>query len=176
MIRSIPNINTARLVMRGMRPEDFERFADIWTDPEVVRHLETEPWSRGRAWDAFLRNAGHWEMTGFGQWALIEQSSRRLIGQAGFFFGSCAMGEDFDPYPEAFWVLASEGQGVGLGYEAAHAAHDWFDRIVPGRLVAKVAIDNVAALRLAAKLGYEELRETVFCDRPVVLLSRNGPP
>lgn len=176
MIRSIPNINTARLVLRAMRPEDFDRFAEIWADPGVLCHLNSEPWSRGRAWEAFLRNAGHWEMTGFGQWALVEQSTRRMIGQAGFFFGSREMGGDFDPFPEAFCVLATEAQGAGLGFEAAQAAHDWFDRVVPGQLVAKVSIDNVAVLRLAAKLGYEELREAEFDGSPMVLLSRNGPP
>lgn len=176
MIRSIPNINTMRLTLRGMRPEDFDRFAQIWAMPEVVRNIGGQPWDRGKAWESFLRNAGHWEMTGFGQWAVVAQSTRTLIGQTGFFFGSCELGDDFDPFPEAGWVLAPEAQGQGLGYEAAKAAHDWFDRVIPGPLVAMVNASNASSQKLAKKLGYVLMREGVYNETPVHLLRRNGPP
>jgi RimJ/RimL family protein N-acetyltransferase len=176
MIRSIPNINTAQLTLRGMRPEDFDRYAQIWAMPEVVRHIHGLPLSRGKAWESFLRQAGHWQMTGFGLWALIEQKTRRVVGQTGFYFSACAFGEDFDPFPEACWILAPEVQGRGLAREASEAAHDWFDRVIPGPLVARIRPGNGAALRLAAHLGYKELRESVSGGESVLLLRRNGPP
>lgn len=176
MIRSIPILNTSRLTLSGMRPEDFERFVEIWADPEVVRHIGGEPRSRGEAWTAFLRNAGHWQMTGFGQWAILLQSDRRMIGQAGFFYKDRALGEDFDPYPEAGWVLSPEMQGQGLGLEAAQAAHDWFDRVIPGPLVALVDARNDASVKLARQLGYRILRDAEFAGTPVCLFRRDGPP
>ena len=176
MIRSIPMINTARLTLSGMRPEDFERFAQIWSDPEVVRQIGVSPKSRGEAWTAFLRNAGHWQMTGFGQWAIVRQSDRRMVGQAGFFFEDRALGDDFDPHPEAGWVLSPEAQGAGLGYEAAQAAHDWFDRVIPGPLVAMIDAGNAASKKLAEKLGYRRIREAEFAGTPVELFFRKGPP
>ncbi|KIC44053.1 acetyltransferase [Ruegeria sp. ANG-S4] len=176
MIRSTPMINTARLTLCAMRPEDFDRFAEIWRDPEVVRHVGGTPRTRGEAWDSFLRNAGHWQMTGFGQWAVVLQSNRKLIGQAGFFFGNRSLGSDFDSFPEAGWVLAPEGQGQGYGFEAAQAAHDWFDRVIPGPLVALIDAGNTVSQKLAAKLGYSLLREAEYRDTPVHLFRRNGPP
>lgn len=175
-MRAIPTINTARLALRAMRPEDFDRFAQIWAEPDVVRHIGSEPWCRRRAWESFLRNAGHWQMAGFGQWAISEQTSRRMIGQTGFFFGSVPMGEDFDPFPEAGWVLAPEAQGKGLGAEAVKAAHDWFDRVIPGPLVARIAAGNAASERLAAAIGYREMRRTKD-DKgaALILLRRDGP-
>ena len=176
MIRSTPTINTARLTLRGMRPEDFERFAQIWRDPDVVRHIGGKPRTRGEAWDSFLRNAGHWHMAGFGQWGVLLQSNRTLIGQAGFFYGNRCLGEDFDTFPEAGWVLAPEAHGQGYGFEAAQAAHDWFDRIMPGPLVAMIDADHQPSQRLAARLGYVELRKTRFRDTTVKLFRRDGPP
>ncbi|AXT25713.1 N-acetyltransferase [Ruegeria sp. AD91A] len=176
MIRSTPMINTARLTLCAMRPEDFDRFAEIWRDPCVVQHIGGSPRSRGEAWDSFLRNAGHWQMAGFGQWGVLQQSNRKLIGQAGFFYGNRRMGEDFDGFPEAGWVLAPEVQGQGLGYEAAKAAHDWFDRVIPGPLVAMVNASNSSSQKLAKKLGYVLMREGVYNETPVHLLRRNGPP
>ena len=176
MGRAISNINTARLWLRGMRPEDFTRYAEIWAMPEVALHVTGAPCSRGRAWDSFLRNAGHWQMTGFGQWAVIESATRRMIGQTGFFFAARAMGEDFDRFPEARWVLDPEAQGRGLAQEAAHAAHDWFDRIIPGPLVARVAERHASARALAAQLGYHEMRRTIWNGESVLLMKRAGPP
>ncbi len=175
MIRSIPTINTSRLTLSAMRPEDFERYAQIWANPCVLRHIGA-PRNRGEAWTAFLRNAGHWHMTGFGQWAVVEQKTRQIIGQAGFFFTDRRLGEDFDPYPEAGWLLVPEAHGRGLGYEAAQAAHDWFDRIIPGVLVATVAAEHESSLKLAERLGYTQLREAEIDGNPVVLLRRKGPP
>lgn len=176
MIRAIPNINTARLSLSAMRPEDFSRFAEIWACPEVVRHIGGDPWSRQRAWESFLRNAGHWHMAGFGQWAILDQRKRRMIGQTGFFYGTAELGEDFDAFPEAGWVLAPEAQAQGLAREATAAAHDWFDRVIPGPLVAKITIDNVRSLKLAEALGYKPFREAEVGRERLLLLRRNGPP
>ena len=85
MIRAIPNINTARLSLRAMRSEDFDRYAEIWAMRDVVYHILPEPRDRRAAWESFLCNAGHWQMAGFGQWAVIEQKTRQMVGQAGFF-------------------------------------------------------------------------------------------
>lgn len=176
MIRSIPNINTSRLTLSAMRPEDFDRFARIWTMPEMVRHVGGSPWTRGQAWEWFLRNAGHWQMTGFGQWAVIQQSTRTIIGHTGFFYGARDLGEDFDRYPEAAWFVVPQAQGQGLAREAAQAAHDWFDRVIPGRLVAKVAVENARSLEMAEALGYVAMHEVDFRGTPSLLMRRDGPP
>lgn len=175
MSRPIPKINTSRLTLSGMRPEDFDRFAEIWANPEVVRHIGP-PKSRAEAWEAFLRNAGHWQMTGFGQWAINDHASRQMVGQTGFFFAARGVGRDFDACPEAGWVLAPEAQGKGLGIEATKAAHDWHDRVIPGPLVAMVTEDNLASREVADRLGYGLLRRAEIGGDAVLLLRRDGPP
>lgn len=176
MSRTIPTINTAHLTLRAMRAEDFTRFAQIWAKPEVVAHISGKPWPKARSWDAFLRNAGHWQITGFGQWAVQVHRQPEMAGQVGFFFGSRGLGEDFDPYPEAGWVLDSAAQGRGLGLEAALAAHEWFDRVMAGRTVCMITPDNTASLKIAETLGYEPLRDVEVDGDPVRLMTRRGPP
>ncbi|MGJ8628355.1 MAG: GNAT family N-acetyltransferase [Sulfitobacter sp.] len=176
MSRTIPTINTARITLRAMRAEDFGRFAEIWAMPEVVTHIGGEPRPKSRSWDAFLRNAGHWQITGFGQWAIQVHGQKSMAGQTGFFFGTRSLGEDFDPYPEAGWVLEPGSHGMGLGLEAARAAHDWFDRVIAGRTVCMINFDNAGSLKIAAALGYVPLRETEFEGDVVQLMTRKGPP
>lgn len=176
MLRTIPTINTPRVTLRGMRTEDFGRFADIWAKPEVVSYIGGKPWPKSRSWDAFLRNAGHWQITGFGQWAVQIHGCPEISGQTGFFYGSRGLGDDFDPFPEAGWVLDPQFQGQGFGMDAASAAHDWFDRVVAGRSVCLIAPENAGSLRIAQTLGYVPLRETQIEGDPVVLMTRKGPP
>ena len=176
MSRTIPTINTPRLTLRAMRSEDFQRFAEIWATPEVVAHITGKPRSKALSWDAFLRNAGHWQISGFGQWGIQLHGQRDIVGQAGFFFGSRGLGEDFDPYPEAGWVLAPEAQGQGLGLNAVEAAHDWFDRVIAGPTVCIITPDNAASLRIAEKVGYRQIREAEMGEDKVLLMTRKGPP
>ncbi len=175
MNRTVPIINTARVSLRPMRPEDFDRYAEIWADADVTAMIRG-PLTRAESWDSFLRNAGHWHMTGFGQWAIWEAQSRHMVGQTGFFFQNRDLGDDFDVYPEAGWVLAREAQGRGLANDAARAAHEWFDRVIHGPLVALVNQSHERSLKLAETLGYVELRRAEMDGVPVVLLKRLGPP
>lgn len=176
MSRTVPTINTPRMSLRAMRAEDFARFAQIWATPEVVTHISGKPWPKARSWDAFLRNAGHWQIVGFGQWAVHVHGQPEMVGQSGFFFGSRGLGQDFDPFPEAGWVLHPASQGQGLGLEAARAAHDWFDRVIAGRTVCMITPDNAGSLRIAEALGYHLLREVQIEGDTVQLMTRKGPP
>lgn len=176
MSRTIPTINTHRLTLRGMRAEDFNDFATMWEMPEVVEHIDAEPWPRSKAWAAFLRNAGHWQITGFGQWAIQRHRISDMSGQVGFFYAKRDLGDDFDNFPEAGWVLIPDAQGQGLGIEAVRAAHDWFDRVITGRLVCMIAPEHAASLKIADAMGYVMMRDTTFQGRPVRLMARKGPP
>ena len=176
MSRTIPTINTQRLTLRGMRAEDFPRFAEIWAMPEVVAQIDGTPWSRSKAWHAFLRNAGHWQITGFGQWAVQRHRAADLSGQVGFFYGRRDLGDDFDELPEAGWVLCPDAQGQGLGMEATRAAHDWFDRVITGPLVCMIAQDHARSFKIAEAMGYKLLRDAECNGGEVKLMLRKGPP
>lgn len=175
-MRAIPTINTARVTLRAMRPDDFARFAEIWADAEVVQFVGGKPKSRDEAWRSFLINAGHWQMMGFGQWAVEEHATKRMLGQVGFFNGARGLGADFDAHPEAGWLLAREAQGRGLGPEAAEAAHDWFDRVVTGPLVCMIDCAHRKSQRLAQNLGYKAFRRADDPDGAVDLFIRKAPP
>ncbi len=176
MTRLIPRINTPRLTLRGFSTQDFDRFAEIWAMPDVVRYIGGQPKSRPASWSSFLRNAGQWQITGFGQWALEDPANKNVVGQVGFFHGSRELGDDFDGCPEAGWVLTPESQNKGLGYEAAQAAHDWFDRVITGPLVCILAPENAASLKVAHKLGYTPLRQIELDGAPAQLMTRPKPP
>lgn len=176
MSRAVPLINTARLTLRAIRTEDFERYAEIWAEPKISKYILGKPRGKGHSWRSFLRIAGQWQLTGFGQWAIDDRATGRMIGQVGFFNGGRDLGADFDPCPEAGWVIAPEAQKAGLASEAAKAVHDWYDRVIPGPLVAMVFPKNAASLKMLKALGYAQMRDAKFEGSTVHLLRRDKAP
>ena len=158
----------ARLTLCAMRPEDFNRFAEIWRNPCVVRHIGGKPKSRGEAWDSFLRNAGHWQMAGFGQWACDaaiesadDRSGRFLLWRTGSGRGF----RPLSPRQAGFWPPRRRERDWDT--RPPQAAHDWFDRVIPGPLVAMVNATMKRRRNLAQKLGYVLMRECEYMDTPV---------
>ena len=69
--RPVPSIETPRLTMRGLEDEDLEAYAAITGDPEVMRYLgDGHVFDEGRAWRELAMHVGHWQLRGYGQWAL----------------------------------------------------------------------------------------------------------
>ncbi len=174
---SIPVVETERLILRAFRREDFETFAAIWQEPEVMRFIGKKPRSVSESWGVFLKMAGNWVHEGFGQWAIERKADGVLIGQTGFFTAMRGLGEDFDCSPEAGWVLTTAAHGQGFGPEAVAAAHGWFDRQpFAGRTCAMIEAGHGASFRIAERMGYRPFRQTEDLGDHVTLLERSPPP
>lgn len=64
-------LETERLVLRMFREDDFEAYARIFADPEVMRHVgEGKPLDRHDAWRSLAFQLGHWALRGYGMWAV----------------------------------------------------------------------------------------------------------
>lgn len=167
-----PTIETARLVMRGHRLEDFAPVAAAWKDPEVVRYIG-QPSTEEESWARFLRNSALWRMLGYGYWAVTEKATGRFAGEVGF----ADFKRDIEPslkgVPEIGWVLARWSHGLGYATEAAQAAIRWLESALePQRTVCIIDHGNRASLRVAEKCGYREFARTQYKGSTVVMLER----
>ena len=80
----IPTLTTERLLLRAFRLRDFDAYADIVADPEVTRFLgDGRPVSRADAWRQIAFILGHWELLGYGLWAVEERATGALVGITG---------------------------------------------------------------------------------------------
>ena len=78
---SIPTLETPRLLMRQFRQSDFDALAALSADPEVMKFLgDGRPKARAETWLAMASYLGHWELRGYGLWAVEEKKSRKLVG------------------------------------------------------------------------------------------------
>jgi RimJ/RimL family protein N-acetyltransferase len=80
----IPVLETARVRLRPYRLTDFDAYAALWADPDVVRFLGGTPFTREQAWIRFLRQIGLWHHLGFGFWVIEDRASGAFAGECGF--------------------------------------------------------------------------------------------
>ncbi|UHD44111.1 GNAT family N-acetyltransferase [Aureimonas altamirensis] len=156
-------IETGRLILTEPPLADFDESFAMSSDAAVTEFIGGKPASREDAWNKVLRNIGHWKVFGFGIFTVREKASRGYVGEVGLAHFARGLGENFDPFPEAAWVLATGGHGKGYGTEAVVAAHDWMtQKHQPVRTVCIIHPDNAASIRLAEKLGYTSFGEAQY--------------
>lgn len=163
-------IETERLILRPHKLSDFEDLCAMFSDPEVIRYVGGVTLPKEEVWNRLLRYHGHWSVLGYGLFAIVEKSSGRFLGDTGFADFHRYLGSEFDPFPEAAWILTSGAHGKGYAFEAASAAHEWFDaRHQPSRTVCIIQKENEPSHRLAAKMGYRAFDEALYKGAKVTM-------
>ena len=169
----IPVIETARLRLRGHYPADLEAFVAMFQEPQFYQYLAGHPLPEEEVWTKMLRHLGVWYLYGYGFWAIEEKATGHFIGAVGFGAWQRDITPSVKGFPEVGWVLAPHTHGRGYALEAAQAALAWGDSHLPqARTVCLVDVANQPSLRLAAKLGYQEIGRVVYKTIPVVMLER----
>jgi len=169
-------IETERLVLRVHRGDDFPAYFQMLSDPDAFRFSTFQPMSGDEAWNRLLWNIGHWSLLGYGLFAVVEKASGRLVGEVGLGDFRRLLGAQFDPYPEASWIITGWAQGQGYATEAATAALDWMEtRFAAKRTVCLVNSDDCESLTLARKLGYLPFAKRAYQGHAAVLHERVTP-
>jgi RimJ/RimL family protein N-acetyltransferase len=144
----IPRLETERLVLREWRTEDFEPYAHFMADADVTRYLTGEPMSRVDAWRNMAMLLGHWELRGFGMWAVERKSDRAFVGRVGMHY------PEGWPAIEVGWTLGKEYWGAGFATEAARAALTYaFLTQNLDRVISVIQVDNAPSQAVATRLG-----------------------
>ncbi|MBX7165012.1 MAG: GNAT family N-acetyltransferase [Pirellulales bacterium] len=159
----IPRLETARLVMREFVEADLDGYAGILADEEAMRYIgDGTTADRNDAWRSMAMVLGHWQLRGFGLWAVERKDTGRFIGRIGLHR------PEGWPGLEAGWIVAREHWGQGFAPEAARAAVQWgFEVLGAPRLISLIRPANHASIRVAEKLGMQFDRSLPFRGREV---------
>ena len=144
-------LETERLLLRPFRPADIDPYAEMCADSEVMEFLNAtgSPISRADAWRQMAMYLGHWELRGFGTWAVEERGTGALVGRVGLHF------PEGWPDRELGWTIARKFWGRGYASEAARAAiAHAFGTLGWTHLVSLIHPNNHRSARLAERLGY----------------------
>ena len=115
----MPQLETARLILRGWREADREPFARMNADPRVMRHFPAVL-SREESDGAIEWIEGQFAAHGFGLFAAELRDSGEFVGFIGLSVPSFEA--HFTPCVEIGWRIAAQYWNSGLATEGAAAA------------------------------------------------------
>jgi RimJ/RimL family protein N-acetyltransferase len=168
---SIPLVETPRLLMREWLPRDLEPHAEMSADPEVMRYIgDGSTHGPAQSWREVATHIGHWELRGYGQWAIERKEDGASIGRAGLW---CPEGW---PGIEVGWKLARDAWGNGYATEAGRASIDWaWESLGLSELISLIQPGNAASIRVAERLGMERRRETSVGGQDAIVFGLERP-
>lgn len=140
-------LETERLRMRPWREDDFDDFAAYFTDAELARFVGGTC-SREVAWRRFASYLGHWQLRGFGMFALEVKESGVFAGAAGPWFP-----EGWPELEIGYWLTRAV-HGNGYATEAATRAKAYaFEELGAETLVSYIDPENAASIRVVERMG-----------------------
>jgi RimJ/RimL family protein N-acetyltransferase len=170
-------LTTERLTLTPVGLDDLPDLLALWSDPvftQIIAHRG--PMSEEEVWFRLLRDIGHWQAFGYGNWALRRTGDGAYVGSVGVLNFRRACTPPLDA-PELGWGVGQAFQGQGLAREGLDAALAWADRTMQAqRTVCMINPDNAPSLKLAERTGYRPYADGTYYDRPVILLERLAAP
>lgn len=151
------------------REEDFEPYAVLCSDAEVMRFLgEGRALNRMEAWRQMAFIMGHWQLRGYGMFAVEERESKALVGRVGF------LNPEGWPDFELGWTLGREHWGKGYATEAARKALEYaFTELKREHLISLIHPDNTASIKVAERLQERMEGETELFGHEVLIYGIN---
>ncbi len=168
-------IETERLILKPLAATDYDFLCALWAQRGVYHYITGKPMRPEEVWLRLLRDIGHWQVFGFGNWSVRLKDADRPIGVIGIFDYKRDIKPAFDAV-ETGWVFDSAFHGQGYASEALKGILTHADNTLKlPRLVCMISPENEASLKLALKFGYKPLRDSIFHGEPVFILERSHP-
>lgn len=142
----IPTLETERLILRPHKLEDVEVEAAFFaTDRAQFVGGPKPPEDVFRAVAGIL---GHWQLRGYGFFAIEIKETGEYAGRAGPWFPAGW------PEPEIGWTVMGEFEGKGIAYEAAFKAREYaYKSLGWSTAISLINPKNTRSAKLAERLG-----------------------
>ncbi len=165
----IPRLETARLILRAIGPQDLEAETAFWAS-DRSRYVGG-PKKPHEVWRIVAAYLGHWHLRGYGFFAIEDKTTGTYCGRAGFWHP----GEW--PGAELAWTLMEHAEGKGYAAEAARAARDWaYDTLGWTTMITTFEAGNTRSRALAERLGATYERDHDFPSGYTLQIWRHPGP
>jgi RimJ/RimL family protein N-acetyltransferase len=171
LIQQAPQLETEHLILKQYTLEDFPALKECWATPEMVKINGGEKPTAETVWARLLRDIGHWQMLGYGYWAVFEKSTNRYAGSFGFMNAHREITPALE-YPEAGWTLMPEVRGKGYAVEALGAILQWADETFSSPVCCIIDEENKRSNYLAERFGFQFQDNVNYRGKQIRLLVR----
>lgn len=141
-------IETPRLTLRMFQEFDWKDLHVMFSDEECVRYTIKTPLADWQTWRTLAGYLGHWQIRGYGPYAVVEKVTGKMIGPVGLWYPG-----DW-PEPEIKWSLAKCFWGKGYATEAALEIREIAKKkLKRDRLISLILSGNISSKAVAQRLG-----------------------
>ncbi|MBE2184646.1 MAG: GNAT family N-acetyltransferase [Anaerolineae bacterium] len=144
-------LETDRLLLRRLIPEDLDALFALYSDPEIRRYFPegTLTYEETREELEWFLN-GHPDHPELGLWATIHKADNQFIGRCGLLPWNL----DGQAEVEVAYLIDKKYWRQGLGTEAAKAILQYgFEQLHLSRLISMLYPDNYASAKVATNMG-----------------------
>jgi len=144
-------LETPRLLLRHLLPEDLDDLFEFYSDPDVVKYIPDAPRSYAESKEEleWFMN-GHPKFPELGLWATVYKQTGQFIGRCGLLPWTIEGQHEV----EVAFALSKAYWGRGLATEVAQAIVQYaFDQLSLSRLICLIDHDNHGSINVAAKIG-----------------------
>lgn len=139
-------LETDRLILRRPNKGDQDICVDFFMSDRAAG--VGGPFDLHGAWRHFAYELGHWEIYGFGMWAVTAKDDDTILGLIGPWFPA-----DW-PEREIGWMVFGNAEGKGIAFEAAQAAIKHARETLGWtNFVSYIDADITRSIALAERLG-----------------------
>ncbi|MGM7682552.1 GNAT family N-acetyltransferase [Cytobacillus sp. Hm23] len=155
------NIETTRLYLRRITHNDIESLYKIVKQNEVGMWLARGEGMSREETENYVENiVSHWNLYGFGVWAVIHKETDKLIGHCGLRY------IDDTEDVEILYLINQQYWGNGYATEAANAAIGFaFKCLRIEKLFARVRTRNERSMKVLGKIGFTFLKNKDYNGR-----------
>ncbi|HEU5401131.1 MAG TPA: GNAT family N-acetyltransferase [Terriglobales bacterium] len=154
-------IETERLVLRRLVPEDFDAVRRIHSDPEVMA-IYGGPFTEQGTREFIQRNLDRYAKDGVSFYAMTVRGTGDLIGCGGIIMQETDQGIE----PEIGYQVRRDQQGHGYATEMALGCMKYaFEVLKADHIISLIRPDNVPSRRVAQKNGLAVDREFLWREQ-----------
>ncbi|MDF3028966.1 MAG: GCN5-related N-acetyltransferase [Fluviicola sp.] len=149
-------LETTRLYLREMTPEDAESAYLLNLDPEVIQYTGDDPFESIEEARDFLEKYESYQKYGFGRWGVILKETNEYLGWCGLKYTP-----ELDEFDIGYRFM-KKCWGKGYASEAAEACiRLGFEQFNMKTIVGRAMPANAASVRVLQKIGLTYLENRI---------------
>ena len=143
-----PILETNRLVLRELHPNDAEPFYQLNLNPNVIRYTGNTAFNNREEAAHFLENYQDYKLNGYGRWAVLDKSNNEFLGWCGLKYDKALDETDIGfRFFENYW-------NKGYATESAKACIAYgFEKLQLETIIGRAMQENVASIKVLEKIG-----------------------
>jgi RimJ/RimL family protein N-acetyltransferase len=138
-------IKSNRLALRQFKNDDWESLHEHYSDLDATKFTFGRSLTQGESWRAMASMLGHWQLRGYGPYAVFNTDSNEVLGTAGLWYPN-----DW-PEPEIKWALVKRHSGKGYASEAVRALQR--PAVLALAPISFINAENIPSIKLAEAVG-----------------------